>query len=63
MDSQELTDEQWERIEPFVRDGCKGKRGPWSKNRRFINALIWMVRSGDRWCNLKERYGGQETLL
>ena len=40
MDSQEVTDEQWVRIEPFVRGGRKGKRGPPSDNRRFINALI-----------------------
>lgn len=44
----DLTDEEWSRIEPFVPGGRKGKRGPRSDNRRFVNALIFMTRSGCR---------------
>ena len=62
MDHDELTDEQWSRIEPFVRGGRKGKRGPRSDNRRFVNALIWMARSGGRWRDLPERYGNYQTV-
>jgi len=57
----DLSDEQWTRIEPFVLGGRKGKRGPRSDNRRFVNALIWMARSGARWRDLPERYGNFET--
>lgn len=57
----ELTDDQWSRIEPFVRGGRKGKRGPRSDNRRFVNALIFMAKSGARWRDLPERYGNFET--
>ena len=62
MKHQEVNDAQWSRIEPFVRGGRKGKRGPRSNNRRFINALIWMARSGGRWCDLPERYGNYHTV-
>lgn len=61
MVNQELTDAQWSYIEPFVPGGRKGKRGPRSNNRRFINALIWMARSGGRWRDLPERYGNVHT--
>ena len=58
----ELTDPQWDRVEPYVPGGRKGKRGPRSDNRRFVNALIWMARSGGRWRDLPERYGGYQTV-
>lgn len=62
MSHQDITDEQWMRIEPFVPGGRKGRRGPRSNNRRFINALIWMARSGGRWCDLPDRYGNYHTV-
>lgn len=58
----ELTDAQWARVEPVIRGGRRGKRGPRSDNRRFLNALIWMARSGARWCDLPERYGNHQTV-
>ena len=58
----ELSDEQWARLEPFVPGGRKGRRGPRSNNRRFVNALIWMARSGGRWRDLPERYGHYQTV-
>jgi len=58
----ELSDEQWARIEPLVPGGRKGKRGPRSQNRRFVNALLWMARSGARWRDLPGRYGNYHTV-
>jgi len=57
-----LRDDQWERIEPFVPGGRKGRRGPRSNNRRFIDALIWMARSGARWRDLPAFYGPYQTV-
>jgi len=62
MDSQELRDDQWQRIEPFVPGGRKGKRGPRSNNRQFINALLWLARSGARWRDMPERFGPYQTI-
>lgn len=62
MDLEALNDEQWARIEPFVPGGRKGRRGPRTNNRRFVEALIWMARSGGRWRDLPERYGGYQTV-
>ena len=40
----------------------KGKRGPRTDNRRFLNALLWMARSGARWRDLPEQFGNYETV-
>jgi transposase len=58
----ELRDDQWERLEPLVPGGRKGKRGPRANNRRFLNALLWMARSGARWSDLPERLGKAEAV-
>jgi transposase len=61
-DSDGLTDEQWARIAPLMPGGCKGKRGPRSNNRRFMDAVLWMARSGSRWKDLPERFGKVSTV-
>ena len=62
MDCDALRDDQWERIRDFVSGGTRGRRGPRSDNRRFLNALLWMARSGARWRDLPERFGGHESV-
>ena len=62
MDCDMLRDDQWERLKEFVPGGRKGKRGPRTDNRRFLNALLWMARSGGRWRDLPERLGDYETV-
>jgi transposase len=62
MDCDALRDDQWERIQGFVPGGTKGRRGPRSNNRRFLNALLWMARSGGRWRDLPERFGKHEAV-
>jgi transposase len=57
-----LRDDQWERLQGFVPGGRKGKRGPRSNNRLFFDALLWLARSGGRWCDLPERFGDVQTI-
>ena len=35
-------------LAPLMPVGCKGKRGPRTNNRLFMDALLWMARSGAR---------------
>jgi transposase len=53
----ELTDEEWDRIESLLpgRDGDPGGHG--EDNRQFVNAVIWIARSGAPWRDLPERFG------
>ena len=62
MDCDALRDDQWERIKGFVPGGTKGKRGPRADNRRFLDALLWMARSGGRWRDLPERLGDYRAV-
>jgi transposase len=56
-DLDRLTDDQWVRLAPLMPGGCKGKRGPRTNNRLFMDAILWMARSGARWRDLPERFG------
>ena len=53
----ELTDVEWRRIEHLLpgREGCPGGRA--EDNRLFVNAVIWIARSGAPWRDLPERFG------
>lgn len=53
----ELKNTEWERIENFLpgRAGTVGK--PAKDNRNFVNAVIWIARTGAPWRDLPERYG------
>ena len=57
----ELSDEQWRRIEGLVpgKAGDPGRTG--ADNRRFVNGVLWVLRSGAHWYDLPERYGKWKT--
>ena len=57
-----LRDDQWDRLKGFVPGGRKGKRGPRTDNRKFLNALLWMARSGGRWCDLPPHLGAYGSV-
>ena len=49
-----LTDEQWERIAPLLpehRPSPKGGR-PWADDRQCLEGILWLLRSGARWCDI-----------
>lgn len=62
MNCDALRDDQWERIKDFVPGGRKGKRGPRTNNRLFLDALLWIARSGSRWRDLPERFGDYQSV-
>ena len=58
----ELKDGQWARIENML-PGKKGDPGrPGQDNRRFVNGVLWILRSGAQWDELPERYGKWKTV-
>ncbi len=62
MEGEVLRDDQWVRLRPLVQGGRKGRRGPRSDGRRFIDALLWVGRSGGRWRDLPEKFGPYQTV-
>ena len=57
----ELSDAQWRRIDGLLpgKVGDPGRTG--SDNRRFVNGVLWVLRSGAHWHDLPERYGKWKT--
>ncbi len=58
----ELTEAQWCRIEGLLpgKAGDPGRTG--RDNRLFVNAVLWVLRSGARWSDLPERYGNWKSV-
>jgi putative transposase len=58
----ELTDEEWNRIESLLpgREGDPGAHG--ADNRLFVNAVIWVARTGAPWRDLPERFGEWNSI-
>lgn len=58
----ELSPEQWERICDLL-PGKAGDRGRTAAdNRRFVNGVLWVLRSGAHWHDLPARYGKWKTV-
>ena len=47
-----ITDEQWALIK-----GLLPTRGRRAENRRFVDAVLWMAKTGAPWRDLPERFG------
>jgi putative transposase len=58
----ELTDQQYQRIEPLLsgKPGDPGRNA--EDNRRFMNAICWVARTGAPWADLPERFGKYDTV-
>lgn len=58
----ELTDGQWERICELLPGKASDPGRTAEDNRRFVNAVLWVLRSGAHWHDLPERYGKWKTV-
>jgi transposase len=53
----EISDEQWEAIRDLL-PGQEGDPGATAKNNRlFVNAILWIAKTGAPWRDLPERFG------
>jgi transposase len=60
----ELTDEQWQQLEPLLPAlprRADGRGRPWRSNREILNGVLWILRSGARWKDLPERFPPYQT--
>lgn len=58
----EITDEQFERLQPLLsgKPGDPGRNA--HDNRQFINAVLWIARTGAPWPDLPERFGNYDSV-
>lgn len=57
MRRHEITDDRWERIKDLL-PGQAGDPGVTAEdNRLFVNAILWIAKTGAPWRDLPERFG------
>ena len=63
MKRYELTKAQWERVKAVLPPERTGKRGrPRKDDRRMLNGMLWIARSGAQWRELPEAYGPWQSV-
>jgi transposase len=63
LDRRLLSDAQWERVAPLLpgKVGDPGRSG--GDNRLFLEAVLWMVRTGAPWRDLPELFGSWNSVF
>ena len=58
-----VTDAQWAKIEPLLPRLPRSRRGgrPWVANRAVIDGILWVLKTGARWCDLPSEYPSPAT--
>jgi transposase len=57
-----ITTQQWKRILAFLETRSDLYIGKTINCKRFINAILWMTRSGAQWRLLPEKYGDWNSI-
>ncbi len=62
MHRYDIADDEYAKIEPLLsgKPGDPGRNA--DDNRRFINAVLWIARTGAPWEDLPQRYGKHNTV-
>ncbi len=59
----ELSDEQWEKLEPLLPKRVEGRAGRRAKDHRMmLNGMLWIAKTGAPWRDLPERYGPWQSV-
>ena len=56
----ELTEFEWKMIQPLLPNKPRGVARV--DDRRVLNGIFWILRSGSPWADLPERYGPRTTV-
>ena len=58
----ELTDEQWQRIRGLLPGKASDPGRTASDNRLFLNAVLYVLKTGIPWADLPQRFGKPNTV-
>lgn len=58
-----LTDEQWLQIQGLLPGQGKQRGRPAADNRRFVEAVLWIAKTGAPWRDLPERFGPWNSVF
>lgn len=59
----ELSDEQWQLISPHLPGQKKDPGRTADDNRMFVNAVLWIAKTGAPWRDLPERFGNWNSVF
>lgn len=62
MKRHEVTDEQWEVLQPILPKRAAKTGRPPSDPRLMLNGILWILRTGSPWRDLPERFGPWQTV-
>ncbi|HEX7362246.1 MAG TPA: transposase [Bryobacteraceae bacterium] len=60
----DLSDEQWEILEPLIPEPQRRKDGrgrPWRDRREVLNGILYILRTGAPWADLPKRHPPYQT--
>lgn len=58
-----LSDAQWARIAPLVSGKPEDRGSTGRDNRMFVEAVLWIARTGAAWRDLPPEFGGWNTVF
>ena len=58
----DLTNAEWERLQPLLPPQKPRTGRPAEDHRRILNGILWVLRTGAPWHDLPERYGPAGTV-
>ena len=58
----ELTDQQWEQLQPLLPPQQPQTGRPNADHRTVLNGILWKIRTGAPWRDAPERYGPWHTV-
>ena len=58
-----LTNEQWQKILPVLKSCPEIRLGAGRDCRRFLEAVLWITRSGSQWRLLPKQYGKWNSVF
>ena len=57
-----LTNTQWRKLEPLIKKQTFDRGGrPRANDRKTLNGILWILRTGAQWEELPKRYGSHMT--
>jgi transposase len=62
MKRHELTDEQWDAVEPLIPKSNARTGRPARDRRHMLNGVFWVLATGAPWRDLPERFGPWQTV-
>ena len=58
----EIDDTQWAKLQPYLGNTPKKTGRPQADNRKLLNGVLWILRTGAPWRDLPEYYGPWQTV-